>query len=103
MERGADGAMTGYAFPELLIDVVKLQKAGQRDEAHDIFDAHLPLMRYEQQQGVGLAVRKYTLMKRGILKSDAQRKPGSAISAAARAEVDYLLSRVAKIDPRAEI
>ena len=53
MERGADGANTGYAFPELLIDVVRLQKAGKRDEAHDIFDAHLPLMRYEQQQGVG--------------------------------------------------
>ena len=88
MERGADGAMTGYAFPELLIDVVRLQKAGGRDAAHDIFDAHLPLMRYEQQQGVGLAVRKYTMMKRGILASDAQRKPGSAISAAAKAEVD---------------
>lgn len=103
MERGADGAMTGYAFPELLIDVVKLQKAGERDAAHDIFDAHLPLMRYEQQQGVGLAVRKYTMMKRGILASDAQRKPGSAITAAARAEVDYLLARVAKHDPRAKV
>lgn len=103
MERGADGAMTGYAFPELLIDVVKLQKAGKRDEAHDIFDAHLPLMRYEQQLGVGLAVRKYTLMKRGILASDAQRKPGSAISAMAKTEVDYLLARVARTDKRAAL
>jgi 4-hydroxy-tetrahydrodipicolinate synthase len=103
MERGADGAMTGYAFPELLIEVVNLQKAGKRDEAHDIFDAHLPLMRYEQQQGVGLAVRKYTMMKRGILASDAQRKPGPGLTAAARAEVDYLLSRVARHDPRAKI
>jgi 4-hydroxy-tetrahydrodipicolinate synthase len=103
MERGADGANTGYAFPELLIDVVRLQKAGKRDEAHDIFDAHLPLMRYEQQQGVGLAVRKYVMAKRGILSHDAQRKPGSALSAAAKAEVDYLLSRIAKHDPRAKI
>ncbi|MBX9873651.1 MAG: dihydrodipicolinate synthase family protein, partial [Beijerinckiaceae bacterium] len=103
MERGADGAMTGYAFPELLIDVVKLQKAGKRDEAHDIFDAHLPLLRYEQQLGAGLAVRKYTLMKRGILASDAQRKPGSAISALAKTEVDYLLARVAKTDKRAAL
>ena len=31
MERGADGAMTGYAFPELLIDVVRLSKEGKRD------------------------------------------------------------------------
>src|SRR5258705_2435513 len=101
MERGADGAMTGYAFPEMLVDVVRLQKAGRREEAHDIFDAHLPLLRYEQQQGVGLAVRKYTMMKRGLLTSDTQRKPGSVLSVAARAQVDYLLGRLAKFDRRA--
>ena len=103
MERGADGAMTGYAFPELLIDTVKLSKQGRRDAAHDLFDAHLPLIRYEQQPGVGLAVRKYVLNKRGIIASDAQRKPGSALSAIAKAEVDYLLSRVARIDVRARM
>jgi len=103
MERGADGANTGYAFPELLIDVVKASKAGRRDDAHDIFDAHLPLLRYEQQQGVGLAVRKYVMMKRGILASDAQRKPGPGLTAAAKAEVDYLLGRLAKRDPRAQL
>jgi 4-hydroxy-tetrahydrodipicolinate synthase len=101
MERGADGAMTGYAFPEMLIDMVRLQKAGRRDEAHNIFDAHLPLLRYEQQQGVGLAVRKYILMKRGFLASDAQRKPGSTLSAKARLEVDYLWGRLAARDKRA--
>lgn len=101
MERGADGAMTGYAFPEMLVDVVRFQKEGKRDAAHDLFDAHLPLLRYEQQQGVGLAVRKYTLMKRGILASDAQRKPGAGLSARAKAEVDYLLARLARTDRRA--
>jgi 4-hydroxy-tetrahydrodipicolinate synthase len=101
MERGADGAMTGYAFPEMLVDVVRFQKEGKRDAAHDLFDAHLPLLRYEQQQGVGLAVRKYTLMKRGILASDAQRKPGAGLSAKAKAEVDYLLARLARTDRRA--
>ena len=53
MERGADGANTGYAFPDMLCDVVRLSAAGQREEAHDLFDAHLPLLRYEQQPGVG--------------------------------------------------
>ncbi|MBN9008001.1 MAG: dihydrodipicolinate synthase family protein [Rhizobiales bacterium] len=101
MERGADGAMTGYAFPELLIDVVKLSKAGKRDAAHDLFDAHLPLIRYEQQPGAGLAVRKYVLHKRGVIASSAQRKPGAGITATAKAEVDYLLSRVARVDKRA--
>jgi 4-hydroxy-tetrahydrodipicolinate synthase len=94
MERGADGAMTGYAFPEMLSSVVRLIKAGQRDAAHDVFDAHLPLLRYEQQQGVGLAVRKYVMMKRGMIASDAQRKPASALTPKARSEVDYLLERL---------
>ncbi|MHC2502402.1 4-hydroxy-tetrahydrodipicolinate synthase [Bradyrhizobium barranii subsp. barranii] len=92
MERGADGAMTGYAFPELLIDVVNLSK-----------DAHLPLIRYEQQPGVGLTVRKYVLQKRGIIASSAQRKPGATMTATAKAEVDYLLSRVARFDKRANL
>ena len=101
LERGADGANTGYAFPEMLIDVVRLSREGQRDEAHDLFDAHLPLLRYEQQPGVGLAVRKYVLMRRGILAHDAQRKPGAGLTAAARTEVDYLLARLALRDERA--
>jgi 4-hydroxy-tetrahydrodipicolinate synthase len=103
MERGADGAMTGYAFPEMLARVVALQKAGKRDEAHDLFDAHLPLVRYEQQPGIGLAVRKYVMMRRGLIASDAQRKPGGALSAVARAEVDYLLARLGVKDELARI
>lgn len=103
MERGADGAMTGYGFTDALVDIVRLSAAGEREAAHDLFDAHLPLMRYEQQQGVGLAVRKYVLQKRGILTSAAQRKPGSVLSAQARAEVDYLLARVARRDLRAAV
>ena len=93
-ERGADGAMTGYCFPEMLTGVVSLIAAGRRDEAHDLFDAHLPLLRYEQQPGVGLAVRKHVLMRRGVLHSDAQRRPATNLTPTARAEVDYLLERL---------
>jgi len=101
MERGADGAMTGYAFPDMLVDVVNLSATGQREAAHDLFDAHLPYLRYEHQQGVGLAVRKYVMMKRGAIASDAQRKPGTGLSSIARAEVELLLSRLEKSDARA--
>ena len=103
MERGADGANTGYCFPDMLVDVVRMSKAGQRDAAHDLFDAHLPLIRYEQQPGPGLAVRKYVMMRRGIIASDALRKPGAALSATARAEVDFLMARIARVDPRARV
>ena len=102
-ERGADGAMTGYGFPDMLTELVGLFAAGKRDEAHDLFDAHLPLIRYEQQPGAGLAVRKYVLQKRGIIASSAQRKPGATITPAAKAEVEYLLSRVARVDKRANL
>jgi len=101
MERGADGANTGYCFPDMLCDVVRLNAQGQREEAHDLFDAHLPLLRYEQQPGAGLAVRKYVLMRRGILTSAAQRNPASPMSPTARQEVDHLLARLARKDPRA--
>ena len=103
MERGADGAMTGYAFPEMLVDVVRMPAAGERDAAHDLFDAHLPLLRYEQQARIGLAVRKWVLMRRGLIASDAQRKPGPGISATAKEEVEFLLKRLARVDRRAAV
>lgn len=103
MERGADGANTGYCFPDMLCDVVRLSAAGQREEAHDLFDAHLPLLRYEQQPGVGLAVRKYVLKRRGLIASAAQRKPSAPLTEKTRGEVEHLLSRLARHDARAAL
>jgi 4-hydroxy-tetrahydrodipicolinate synthase len=100
-ERGANGAMTGYCFPEMLVDVVNQHKEKSREEVHDIFDAHLPLVRYEQQQGIGLAVRKYVFHRRGVLASAAQRRPGADLGSRATAEVEFLLSRLARKDARA--
>lgn len=103
MERGADGANTGYAFPEMLCDVARLTAAGEREAAHDIFDAHLPLLRYEQQPGVGLAVRKHVMMRRGLLTSSAMRAPAGRLSTAALGEVEHLLARLARHDARVRL
>ena len=103
MERGADGAMTGYAFPDMLVDTVRMSKEGRREAAHDLFDAHLPLLRYEQQKDIGLAVRKYVLKRRGILTSDTQRKPWPKLTADAIAEIEYLLARLSRHDKRAAL
>ena len=102
-ERGSDGAMTGYAFPDMLVELDRLHREGERDAAHDLFDAHLPLIRFEQQQGVGLAVRKYVLMRRGAIASDVQRSPRSSLTLTGRSEVDYLLERLGRKDPRARL
>lgn len=93
MRRGADGAMTGFAFPEMMADVVRLMQAGDEDRARDIFDAYLPLVRYESQPGLGLAIRKYTLAKRGAIAHPTVRRPGTVLSPATIAEIEALIAR----------
>lgn len=92
MDRGADGAMTGFAFPEMMVEVVRLAGTDM-ERAQDIFDAYLPLVRYEQQPGLGLAVRKHVLARRGAIASAAQRRPGAPLAPKAVAEVDRLIAR----------
>ena len=100
LARGADGIMTGYAFPEMLVKVCALMAAGQRDAAQDLFDIHLPLIRTEVQPGLGLAIRKYVLMKRGIIAHDTLRAPGPKMSKETAGEVDYLMARLVRAEAR---
>ena len=93
LSRGADGAMTGFAYPEMMVDVVRAHAAGDVERAHDLFDAYLPLSRYEQQAGIGLAVRKHLLAQRGVIASAAIRKPGPKLSAVDLADLDRLVKR----------
>jgi 4-hydroxy-tetrahydrodipicolinate synthase len=97
LDRGADGAMTGFAYPEMLVGVCRLMAEGRRDEAMDLFDAYLPLVRYEQQPGLGLVVRKYILQKRGAIQSAALRKPAPRLAAETKADVDWLMSRLERL------
>ena len=99
LARGADGVMTGYAFPEMLVAVCNLMWAGKRDAAQDLFDAHLPLIRTEVQPGLGLAIRKYVLKRRGIIAHDTLRAPRPTLTPETAAEVDYLLGRLARVQP----
>ena len=99
LERGTDGIMTGYAVPEMLVRVCDLIWKGERAAAHDLFDLHLPLIRYESQPGLGLAVRKYVLARRGIIASAAIRAPGPRLTPETRADVDWMLERLVARDP----
>ena len=93
MLRGADGAMTGFAYPEMMAQVVAACRAGNHDHARDIFDAYMPMVRYEAQPGLGLAIRKYTLAQRGVIAHDTLRKPGAGLSPATKAETNALAAR----------
>ena len=94
MQRGADGAMTGFAYPEMLVEVIKLHKQGRIDEAEDLFDIYLPYVRYEQQPGLGLAIRKETLLRRGAISSSKSRDPGPNLSAEDKKELIRLIDRL---------
>ncbi|HEX7890627.1 MAG TPA: dihydrodipicolinate synthase family protein [Ramlibacter sp.] len=96
LTRGADGAMTGFAYPEMMVDVVAAHARGDRECAHDLFDAYLPLAKYEQQAGVGLAVRKFLFQERGVIASDFVRKPGPKLSAQDVEDIRFLVKRQEK-------
>ena len=94
LARGADGAMTGFSYPEMIVEVYRSFKAGKVQEAEDLFDAYLPLVIYESQPGIGLATRKEVLRRRGAIRSAHVRAPGPKLSAADRAELDGLMRRL---------
>ena len=93
---GATGAMTGFAFPEVLVQVVRLFRAGDVDAAAEVFYGAVPLMRFEFQEGIGMAIRKEVLHRRGALASPATRPPAAQLDAATRAALDRVLAWVGR-------
>lgn len=93
MLRDADGAMTGFSYPEMLVEVVGLFEAGRPDDAEDLFNRYLPLLRHEFQYGLGLALRKETLRRRGAIRSAFVRRPGPVLDATDQAELTRLIAR----------
>ena len=91
---GATGAMTGFAFPEILVEIVSRFRAGKVDEAADMFYRAVPLMRFEFQEGIGMAIRKEVLHRRGALASPATRAPGAALDRPTREALDRVMEWV---------
>jgi 4-hydroxy-tetrahydrodipicolinate synthase len=96
LRRGADGAMTGFAYPEMLVQVCELFFAGDVEGAEDLYDLYLPILRHEQQLGFGLAIRKEILRRRGIIASAATRHPGPKLTPRDHQELDELMNRLAR-------
>jgi len=92
---GATGAMTGFAFPEVLVQIVGLFRSGRVDEAAEAFYRAVPLLRFEFQEGIGMAIRKEVLHRRGALASPATRAPGPVLDATTREALDRVMKWVA--------
>jgi 4-hydroxy-tetrahydrodipicolinate synthase len=94
LARGADGAMTGFGYPEMLVDVTRRFAVGDATGGEDVFDVYLPLLRYEAQPGIGLALRKEILRRRGAIKSGFVRAPGPRLSRDDLEELEKLIQRL---------
>ena len=91
---GATGAMTGFAFPEILVRIMKHWRAGEHDAAADVFYRAVPLMRFEFQEGIGMAIRKEVLRRRGALASAATRAPAGGLDTQTKQALDRVLAWV---------
>ena len=93
---GAAGVMTGFAYPEVLVKVVSLYRAGQVDEAADVFYRFVPLMRFEFQEGIGMAIRKEIYRRRGVMADASTRSPGAVLDETTRIQLDRVLAWTAR-------
>lgn len=74
---GAAGAMTGFSYPEALIACVRAWQEDGYQAARDQLLPYLPLVNFEQQAKVALAIRKECLRERGLIR-DAGVRPLAA-------------------------
>lgn len=74
---GAAGAMTGFSYPEALITCVRAWQQDGYDAAKRELLPYLPLINFEQQAKVALAIRKECLRQRGLIKDSGVRAPAA--------------------------
>ena len=93
---GAAGVMTGFAYPEVLVKVVALYRAGDVDQAAALFYRFVPLMRFEFQEGIGMAIRKEVFKRRGAIADASTRAPGAVLDEGTRLALDRVLAWTAQ-------
>ncbi|HEX2865012.1 MAG TPA: dihydrodipicolinate synthase family protein, partial [Deinococcales bacterium] len=93
LDRGADGMMTGFSYPEALVAIHRAHRSGDRERAARLFFALSPLLTFEFQPGTGLALRKEIYRQRGAIGNAHVRHPGAQIDPALTGELQAILGR----------
>ncbi len=100
LRRGACGTMTGFAYPEILRADPRTQSRRPACAPRRLlFDRYLPLIQFEAQQVVGLAIRKEVLRRRGVFATHRTRGLAPTLDPTTLEELDDLLDRLG-IAPR---
>jgi 4-hydroxy-tetrahydrodipicolinate synthase len=94
LRAGAAGTMTGFGYPDILVDIVRRWFAGDGDGARSVFHAALPLVRFENQPGLNIAIRKEIYRRRGAMGSARVRAPGAPLDPGTLADLDDLLAHL---------
>ena len=98
LQAGAAGTMTGFGFPEVLIEIVARFRSGNEDGARDVFYRHLPLIRFENQPGINLPLRKHLYRRRGAMASERARSPVAPLDGGTKVELDRILRHLGLAD-----
>jgi 4-hydroxy-tetrahydrodipicolinate synthase len=94
LEAGSSGTMTGFAMPEVLVRVVSAYRSGEVETARRIFEEFLPLIVFEAQPGVGVALRKEILRRRGAINHATVRQPAPLLDPISHRSLHRLLGPV---------
>ena len=96
LNRGGIGAMTGFAYPEILVEIIRLWFENRQAEATSLFTRFLPLILFENQEGINLSIRKEAIKGRGLINTSRVRHPGGPIDSDVHTE---LLTLIKHLEP----
>ncbi len=94
LRRGAAGTMTGFAYPEVLVSIVNAWHKGDRQAANEVYYRALPLLIFEGQPKLGVAIRKEILRRRGFIDHATVRHPGPVLDDGTAADLTETLDWV---------
>lgn len=92
LRRGSSGTMTGFAYPEVLVNIWQAWVAGDRQQAAEAYYRYLPLLVFEGQPKLGVAIRKEILRRRGLIDCAVTRQPGPRLDEGTAADLSETMA-----------
>lgn len=92
LRRGSVGTMTGFAYPEVLIDILSRWNDNDEAAAAEVYHRYLPLLMFETQAKIGVAIRKEILRRRGLIDNASVVAPGATLDEYTAADLTATLA-----------